>query len=147
MPGNEIRRVITLAQDITLLGALGELVTIQIDLIGVNQSAELLKEVFNDSEDIGLYINNMILQRIMDHKNYDYQTIFEKIVELTGEYESIDSVTALLRISYLNTPVEITVQLLGNHQPPSLVQITDQSHYFDLVQLIQTRWQFARSRM
>jgi hypothetical protein len=135
-----------LANDVTLLSALGEVVTIQIDLVNAEHIGEIMRQEFNDSEEQGLYIDNMILQRILDHHNHNYVEIFDKIAELTGEYEAIEGVTALIRLKYDNEPIEVTVQLLGG-KPPQLMQVTDQEHYFQLVQLIQARWQFARSRM
>lgn len=141
----QIKRIRTLAEDMSLLGALGEVVTLQIDLIGTEKYSDQMKEAFNDSEGIGLYVDNMVLQRVTETPTIDYFETLNKIVEITGDYETIDSVTALIRIQYQGRPVEITVQLLGNHKAPQLMQVTDQDHYFDLVRLIQTRWQFAVS--
>ena len=135
-----------LTRDVSLLSALGDVVTIQIDLIGGNLVADQLREEFFDSEEKGLYIDNMILQRIMEDREYDYFAILDRIVEITGDEESIDSITALIRMGYQGRPVEVTLQLLGDGTPPALVQITDQDHYFELVRLIQTRWQFILAR-
>lgn len=127
-----------------LLSSLGEVVTIQIDLIGVDNVSSMLREEFDDSEKEGLYVDNMILQRIMDGQILDYEKIFDKIVEITGEYESIDSITALIRMMYKDDPVEVTVQLIGGNDP-QLLQATDHKHYFELSTAIQTRWQFAKN--
>jgi len=135
-----------LSRDVSLLPALGEVVTIQIDLIGGDMVADDLREEFNDSEDDGLYIDNMILQRIMEHRDYDYFSILEKVVNIIGDADAIDSITALIRIEYEGSPVEVTLQLLGDGKPPQIAQITDQDHYFPIIQLIQTRWQFILAR-
>jgi len=135
-----------LTRDVSLLPALGEVVTIQIDLSSGHLIAEELQEVFNDSEEDGLYIDNMILQRILENKHYDYYRILEKIVDIAGDSDIIDSIIALIRIDYEGQPVEVTLQLLGDGRPPQMVQITDQQHYFQLIQLIQTRWQFILAK-
>ncbi len=139
----EVKRIDSLANDVMLLGALGEVVTIQIDLIGVERVANALKEEFNDSERNGLYIDGMILQRILENQILDYQSIFHKVCEITGEYDSIDSVTGLIRIMYKDDPIEITIQLTGDRRAPQLMQTTDQSLYFNLIALIQHRWHIA----
>ena len=135
-----------LTRDVSLLPALGEVVTIQIDLLNGHSVAEELREEFDDSEDQGLYIDNMILQRIMENREYDYYSILEKVVDIVGDTEAIDSITALIRIQHEGHQVEVTLQILGDNTPPQMVQITDQDHYFDLINLIQTRWQFIVAR-
>ncbi len=139
----EVKRIESLAQDVMLLSSLGEIVTIQIDLVGVERVTNSLQSEFNDSEKNGLYVDNMILQRIMEDQILDYLYIFNKIVEITGEYESIDSITALVRMMYGNEPIEVTVQLAGDTRAPQLMQVTDQSLYFNLINLVQTRWAMA----
>ena len=139
----EVKRIETLAQDVMLLSSLGEIVTIQIDLVGVERVTNALQSEFNDSEKNGLYVDNMILQRIMEDQILDYLYIFNRIVEITGEYESIDSITALVRMMYGNEPIEVTVQLAGDTRAPQLMQVTDQSLYFNLINLVQTRWAMA----
>jgi len=132
-----------LANDTILLSSLGQVVTIQIDLVGVEYVKDLLQEYFNDSEGNGIFIDNMILQRVLEERIYDYHEIFEKIVEITGDFDCIEAVTALIRIQYNNHPIEITLQLTGNTRGPQLLQVTDQSIYFPLMNLIQTRWAMA----
>ncbi|MHA2404685.1 MAG: hypothetical protein ACXADH_16920 [Candidatus Kariarchaeaceae archaeon] len=139
----EVKRIETLAQDVMLLSSLGEIVTIQIDLVGVERVTNALQSEFDDSEKNGLYVDNMILQRIMEDQILDYLYIFNKIIEITGEYESIDSITALVRMMYGNEPIEVTVQLAGDTRAPQLMQVTDQSLYFNLINLVQTRWAMA----
>ncbi|MHA2248824.1 MAG: hypothetical protein ACXAD7_00615 [Candidatus Kariarchaeaceae archaeon] len=140
---SEVKRIYSLANDVMLLGSLGEVVTIQIDLIGVERVADALRSAFSDSEKDGLYIDGMILQRILETQVLDYQAIFDKIIEITGDYESIDSITALVRIMYGDESIEVTVQLTGDRHAPQLMQVTDQSIYFNLINLIQTRWAMA----
>ena len=126
-----------------LLSSLGQVVTIQIDLVGVEYVSDVMREYFNDSENQGLFIDNMILQRVMEEKLYDYHEIFEKIVEISGDYDSIEGVTALIRIQYQDHQVELTLQLTGHTRGPQLLQVTDQSIYFPLMNLIQPRWAMA----
>ncbi|MHA2169067.1 MAG: hypothetical protein ACXAB7_04050 [Candidatus Kariarchaeaceae archaeon] len=139
----EVKRIETLAQDVMLLSSLGEIVTIQIDLVGVERVTNALQSEFDDSEKNGLYVDNMILQRIMEDQILDYLYIFNKIIEITGEYDSIDSITALIRMMYGDEPIEVTVQLAGDTRAPQLMQVTDQSLYFNLINLVQTRWAMA----
>ncbi|MDH5644489.1 MAG: hypothetical protein OEZ01_00690 [Candidatus Heimdallarchaeota archaeon] len=137
------KRYKQLANDVTLLSALGEVVTIQIDLIGSERVENTLKTHFNDSESDGLYIDGMILQRIMENNYIDYLQIFEKIAEITGNYEAIDSITALIRIHVRENPVEVTVQLIGDGKQPQLMQTTDHKKFFDIINIIQAKWQIA----
>lgn len=123
-----------------LLNSLGEVVTLQIDLLGTRPVEEILKTEFNDAEASGLYVNNMILQRINEDNLLNYHSIFDKIVEILGDYEGIDSVTALIRMMVNNDPIEVTVQLVGNHQSPNIMQSSDQTRYFEIINLIKTKW-------
>ncbi|MCH8908844.1 MAG: hypothetical protein IH840_17295 [Candidatus Heimdallarchaeota archaeon] len=137
------KRIQALARNVMLLNALGDIVTIQIDLLDITGVEDLLIEEFNDAEGNGLFVNGMILQRILDSSTIDYFYVFNKLAEITGDYDSIDGVTALIRVMYRDDPIEITVQLTGDQKNPQLLQVTDQSVYFNLLNLIQTRWTMA----
>ena len=137
------KRLERLAKDVSILNVLGEVVTVQIDLVNVSGERDLLQSEFNDSEKNGLYIDDMILQRIMDGQVLDYFYIFQKIIEITGDYDSIDSITALVRINLPEQPIEITVQLQGNNRTPQLLQVTDQTKYFNIINFVQTKWTLA----
>ncbi|MDH5402748.1 MAG: hypothetical protein OEY49_09680, partial [Candidatus Heimdallarchaeota archaeon] len=82
-------------------------------------------------------------QRIMENNYIDYLQIFEKIAEITGNYEAIDSITALIRIHVRENPVEVTVQLIGDGKQPQLMQTTDHKKFFDIINIIQAKWQIA----
>lgn len=138
-----IKRLENLANDVMLLSTLGDVVTVQIDLMGVKPVSDLLSEEFNDSEANGLYMDHMILQRINENYLIDYHTIFEKITEITGDYDTIEGVTALIRVQFQGSPIEITIELDGKNRSPQLLQVTDQSAYFNLLNMIRTRWAIA----
>ncbi|OLS21402.1 MAG: hypothetical protein HeimC2_33680 [Candidatus Heimdallarchaeota archaeon LC_2] len=142
----DLKRIRALASDVMLLTTLGDVVTVQIDLLIDRSISDLFAEEFNDSEKNGLFIDNMILQRINENYIINYQEIFDKIIELTGDYDSIDGVTALIRVQFQSNPVEITIELDGKNRSPQLLQVTDQSVYFNLLNMIRTRWAIA-SRM
>ena len=139
-------RLNNLIRDIYLLNAIGEVITLQIDLVDVNEVTESLKEQFNDSEKDGLYINGMILQRKIAGSEPDYHDIFDRITDITGEFESIESVTVLIRVAYANSNIEVTLQIDGQLQP-NILQVANNQMYFDLVNLVQTKWVFAKSQM
>ncbi len=139
-------RLNNLIRDIYLLNAIGEVITLQIDLVDVNEVTESLKEQFNDSEKDGLYINGMILQRKIAGSEPDYHDIFDRITDITGEFESIESVTVLIRVAYANSNIEVTLQIDG-HLQPNILQVANNQMYFDLVNLVQTKWVFAKSQM
>lgn len=141
-----IDRLNNLIRDIYLLNAIGEVITLQIDLLDVNDVIESLKEQFNDSEKDGLYINGMILQRKIAGSEPDYHDIFDKITDITGDFESIESVTVLIRVAYSNSNIEVTLQIDGQLQP-NILQVANNQMYFDLTNLIQTKWVFAKSHM
>ena len=136
-------RVEALVTDISLLGALGEVLTIQIDFEDAESFSANLREQLNDSEKDGLYIDGMIFLRITENRRVNYKSIFQKVIEITGNCETIDTITALIKLHYKREPVEVTVQLLGGHKPPYVLQVTDQSIYFELNYLIQTQWYLA----
>jgi hypothetical protein len=138
-----VKRLEALANDVMLLSTLGDVVTVQIDLVGVKPVADLLNEEFNDSEAKGLYIDNMILQRINENHIIDYKEVFDKIIEITGDYDSIEGVTALIRVQFQSSPIEVTIELDGKNRSPQLLQVTDQSVYFNLLNMIRTRWAIA----
>ncbi len=142
----DLKRIHALASDVMLLTTLGDVVTVQIDLLIDRSISDLLTDEFNDSEKNGLYIDNMILQRVNETHLINYQEIFDKIIEITGDYESIEGVTALIRVQFQSHPVEITIELDGKNRSPQLLQVTDQSVYFNLLNMIRTRWAIA-SRM
>ena len=139
-------RLNNLIRDIYLLNAIGEVITLQIDLLDVNDVIESLKEQFNDSEKDGLFINGMILQRKIAGSEPDYHDIFDKITDITGDFESIESVTVLIRVPYSNSNIEVTLQIDG-HLQPNILQVANNQMYFDLMNLIQTKWVFAKSQM
>ena len=143
---SDLKRIHALASDVMLLTTLGDVVTVQIDLSIERSVSDLLSDEFNDSEKNGLFIDNMILQRINETHLINYQDIFDKIIEITGDYESIEGVTALIRVQFQSHPVEITLELDGKNRSPQLLQVTDQSVYFNLLNMIRTRWAIA-SRM
>ena len=87
---SDLKRIHALASDVMLLTTLGDVVTVQIDLLIERSVSDLLSEEFNDSEKNGLFIDNMILQRINETHLINYQDIFDKIIEITGDYESIE---------------------------------------------------------
>ncbi|MCE7736630.1 MAG: hypothetical protein GPJ54_17235 [Candidatus Heimdallarchaeota archaeon] len=138
-----VKRLEGLANDVMLLSTLGDVVTVQIDLMGVKSVSDLLTEEFNDSETNGLYMDNMILQRIHESHLIDYHSVFDKITEITGDYDSIEGVTALIRVQFQASPIEITIELDGKNRSPQLLQVTDQSSYFNLLNMIRTRWAIA----
>ncbi|MHA2099783.1 MAG: hypothetical protein ACW99A_13990 [Candidatus Kariarchaeaceae archaeon] len=138
-----VKRLEALANDVMLLSTLGDVVTVQIDLVGVKAVSDLLTEEFNDSESSGLYIDNMILQRVNENILIDYQEIFDKVIEITGDYDSIEGVTALIRVQFQASPIEVTIELDGKNRSPQLLQVTDQSVYFNLLNMIRTRWAIA----
>ncbi len=139
-------RLNNLIRDIYLLNAIGEVITLQIDLVDVNEVTESLKEQFNDSEKDGLYVNGMILQRKIAGSEPDYHDIFDRITDITGDFESIESVTVLIRVAYANSNIEVTLQIDGQLQP-NILQVANNQMYFDLVNLVQTKWVFAKSHM
>lgn len=144
--GTDLKRIHALASDVMLLTTLGDVVTVQIDLLIDRSISDLLTDEFNDSEKNGLYIDSMILQRVNETHLINYQEVFDKIIEITGDYESIEGVTALIRVQFQAHPVEITIELDGKNRSPQLLQVTDQSVYFNLLNMIRTRWAIA-SRM
>ena len=143
----EIERIRSLTRDLMFLNALGEVITLQIDLTDIEESKTLLKDKFVDSEEDGLYINGMILIRVIEGKIYQYDKIFSKIAEVTGDYESIEYVTALIRVNTGNTSLEMTVELDGLREFPNLLQTSENMLYFELVRFIQTKWLMAKSSM
>ncbi|MHA2252044.1 MAG: hypothetical protein ACXAD7_16895 [Candidatus Kariarchaeaceae archaeon] len=142
---SNLLRVNALAQDTILLRALGEVVTIQIDLIDYQYAHNYLKEQFNDPEKDGLYINGSIYYAIMEMNDFDFLSIFLKIAEITGNYGSIDGITALIRVYIKDNPIEITLELLGGHRPPQLINVSDRTIYFEIMNFIQFRWHQAKS--
>lgn len=145
MQGEE--RISELGKEMILLGALGEVITIQIDLMDVSTSRSLLEEEFVDSEGEGLFINDMILIRILDNVIYDYHTILNKIVDVTGSYDSIDSVTALIRVHTGSTSLEMTVNISGEHEMPNLLQSSNNQAFFQLMNYVNTKWLHAKNSM
>lgn len=146
MSTTEIERLNRLADHIFLLTTLGEVVTLQIDLNDLGEAENLFEEEFTDSEKDGLYLNSMLLQRKMENYNCDYHGLFDRIAALSGDYNTVDSVTALLRISFRNSHVEVTVQIDG-FSDPNLLQTTDNALFFEIMNLIKTRWAFAKNAM
>lgn len=130
-----------------LLSSLGEIITIQIELNEVGGSASILEEEFNNSEQNGLFVNNMILLTILETKIYDYLEIMDRIVTLTGDFDIIDSITALMRVNTGKINLEMTVEIDGKREFPNLLESTSSSLYFELVRYIQTRWMLAKNAL
>ncbi len=134
----------TLTNDIYLLNSLGEIVTLQIELQDIETSEVLFIDEFTDSEGEGLYVNNMILIRYMENKNYDFYKILNKIADLAGSVDAIESVVALIRIIYRGNPMEITVQIEGT-QYPNVIQVPQSTLYFEIMHFVQTAWMIAKT--
>ncbi len=84
---SEADRIRALGNDMLFLSSLGEVITIQIDLTDIEMSKSMLAEAFTDSEKDGLYVNGMILIRVIEGELYQYDDIFSKIAEITGTTE------------------------------------------------------------
>ncbi|MHA2092164.1 MAG: hypothetical protein ACW98K_15025 [Candidatus Kariarchaeaceae archaeon] len=139
----DIQRVESLSYDVSLLSSLGEVITIQIDLMDYEHSASTLRSTFMDPDEGGLFIDGAIYLRITESQFIDYYTIFHLIVETAGSYASIDGVTALLRLNFARN-IEIVIKLVGNHKPPQLLDVSDRSIYFDLMPVILMKWNEAK---
>ncbi|MCY3412413.1 MAG: hypothetical protein INQ03_12320 [Candidatus Heimdallarchaeota archaeon] len=141
---SESERIKQLGKELILLSSLGEVITLQIDLIDIDNCQDILSEAFTDSEGDGLFINDMILIRVFEDKFYNFSDILDKIVESTGDYETIDSVTALIRVYTGSDSLEMTVSVNGQSDYPNLLQSTNNQLYFQLVHMIQTKWLMAK---
>lgn len=144
---SEADRIRNLARDMLLLSSLGEVITIQIDLTDIEMSKSMLAEAFTDSEKDGLYVNGMVLIRVIEGELYQYDEIFGKVAEITGDYGSIEYVTALIRVYTGKTSLEMTVELDGTREYPNLLQTSESIMYFELVRFIQTKWLLAKNSM
>lgn len=144
---SEADRIRNLARDMLLLSSLGEVITIQIDLTDIEMSKSMLAEAFTDSEKDGLYVNGMVLIRVIEGELYHYDDIFGKVAEITGDYGSIEYVTALIRVYTGKTSLEMTVELDGTREYPNLLQTSESIMYFELVRFIQTKWLLAKNSM
>lgn len=142
-----MQKIKLLATDIGLLSSLGEVITLQIDLQNVNAVESALSEEFKDSRETGRFIENSILIEVQEDRFYDYEEILKKILQITGDFESIDGVTALIRIPIGKDKVEVTVELSGASSPPQILATADSSTYFDVIRVIQAKWSLARGRL
>ncbi len=136
-----------LATDIELLWSLGEVITLQIDLIGVEAVAQTLAREFNDSRRHGMFIESSILIEVQEDYFYDFQEIIEKILSIVGDFEAIDGVTAFVRMPIGNEWIEVTLELSGASSPPQILATADTSLYFDIIKIIQAKWRMAKARM
>jgi hypothetical protein len=135
----DVQRVESLTYDVSLLSLMGEVITIQIDLIDYHQSESTLRSTFMDPDEGGLFIDGVIYLRITESQFIDYYSIFHRIIENVDSYASIDGVTAFLRLNF-GKHIDVIVKLLGNHKPPQLLDVSDRSIYFDLMPIILMKW-------
>ncbi len=140
-------RIAELAKEMILLNSLGEVITIQINLMDVENSRTLLEEAFVNSERDGIFINDMILIRVIEGELYDWGAILNKITEKTGNYEAIDSVTALIRVQTGPSSLEMTINISGEHEMPNLLQSSNNSTFFQLMNYVNTKWLHAKNSM
>ncbi len=140
-------RIAELAKEMILLNSLGEVITIQINLMDVENSRTLLEEAFVNSERDGIFINDMILIRVIEGELYDWGAILNKITEKTGNDEAIDSVTALIRVQTGPSSLEMTINISGEHEMPNLLQSSNNSTFFQLMNYVNTKWLHAKNSM
>ncbi len=135
--------------EIELLSSIGEIITVQVDLLGVDEDfTGKLTETFNDSRVTGKYINSMIIIEVSDSHNVNFHSLFDNIVEILGDISVIDGITALVRVPFGNKKIDVTLELtLSKFSPPQILGIADSSMYFDMVNLIQMKWQLALKRL
>ncbi len=141
----ERRKISSLALDLERLSAIGDVITVQIDLQPLpDVIQEQLKTIFNDPHKLGRYRDNMIFIDRAGAAHIDYEEILTKIATITGGIDSIDGIVAMLEIPYQGVKQPIVVELDFEHKAPQVLSVHNTKELFNITNLIQAKWALSR---
>lgn len=132
-----------LLTNLSLLKAIGTPLTIQIDLAEVGPIERSLQYEFRDSDKEGYYTDNMIIIEYIEGKT-DYAAILKKLIDLVVDIDNIGDITALVGIEINTMTIETTLQLSASNSPPQILAAADNSLYFKIAEIVQTKWSVAK---
>lgn len=139
---SELQRISALALDLERLSSIGEVLTIQIDLL--EQPEVIMKELettFTDPTGIGRYRDGMIfIDRSSSMRVASYEETLQKIAYITGGLNNIDGIIAMIEIEYQGGKHPIVVELDLEHRAPQVISVFDQKEIINISRLVQTRW-------
>ena len=142
----ERRKISSLALDLERLSAIGDVITIQIDLQPLPEVIEeQLKSVFTDPHELGRYRDNMIFIDRAGAASIDYEEILTQIATITGGIDTIDGIVAMLEIPYQGVKQPIVVELDFEHKAPQVLSVHNTKELFNITNLIQAKWALSKS--
>ena len=142
----ERRKISSLALDLERLSAIGDVITIQIDLQPLPEVIEeQLKSVFTDPHKLGRYRDNMIFIDRAGAAHIDYEEILTQIATITGGIDNIDGIVAMLEIPYQGVKQPIVVELDFEHKAPQVLSVHNTKELFNITNLIQAKWALSKS--
>ena len=139
---SELQRISVLALDLERLSSIGEVLTIQIDLL---EQPEVIKKeletTFNDPLGIGRYRDGMIfIDRSSSMHVSSYEETLQKLAYITGGLNNIDGIIAMIDIEYQGGRHPIVIELDVEHKAPQVISVFDQKEIINISRLVQTRW-------
>ncbi|MCE7736614.1 MAG: hypothetical protein GPJ54_17155 [Candidatus Heimdallarchaeota archaeon] len=137
----------TLIEDIYLLPNISKLEMIEINLIDYERYSLLLAERFSQFSTEGAFLEGTIYLQLHDDDLPDFYSIFYTIAEITGSYDVIESISAVLRIEINTKIVEYVVELIGDHKLPRLLDVSDMSCYFVILNYLSIKWLNSRNEL
>ena len=142
---SEKRKISNLALDLERLSAIGDVITIQIDLEPIPDIIkERMESIFDDPHKLGRYRDNMIFIDRAGASNLNYEEILTQITEITGGIDNIDGIVAMIEIPYQGMKQPVVVEMDFEHKAPQVLSVHDTKELFNISKIIQTKWLLSK---
>ncbi len=142
---SEKRKISNLALDLERLSAIGDVITIQIDLEPIPDIIrERMESIFDDPHKLGRYRDNMVFIDRAGASNLNYEEILTKIAEITGGIDSIDGIVAMIEIPYQGMKQPVVVEMDFDHKAPQVLSVHDTKELFNISKIIQAKWLLSK---
>ncbi len=142
---SEKRKISNLALDLERLSAIGDVITIQIDLEPIPDIIrERMESIFDDPHELGRYRDNMVFIDRAGASNLNYEEILTKIAEITGGIDSIDGIVAMIEIPYQGMKQPVVVEMDFEHKAPQVLSVHDTKELFNISKIIQAKWLLSK---
>jgi hypothetical protein len=136
--------------DLQRIASIGEILTVQIsfDILSDSERTELGRH-FMSSLDEGRLDNDLIFIQEFSSKSHDeVEDILTRIsTGLPDGIRRIDEITTLIELNFRGQKIMCVVGLNTDKHTLEVLSSADNTVYFEIVKLIQTKWLFSKSFM
>ncbi|MBY9000721.1 MAG: hypothetical protein KGD64_07395 [Candidatus Heimdallarchaeota archaeon] len=136
-----------LANQLQRINYLGNVQTIQIEFEFVSEDKKTeLEAIFADSTSIGKFKSDMIiLEQITGRDMLEIINTLHNVNVIFNDLSVIESITALVEISYKNETYFVVVAYNPNTNGLELISTSESRLYFELLNFIRTKWALSKT--